>query len=287
LVDVTISIVNWNTKDELRACLESVLAQDSISFEVIVVDNASSDGTADMVKSDFGGRVKLIENGANLGFGTAHNQSISESQGRFVLLLNPDSRLLERDVLAKMAKYMDENSEVGMLGPKVLNPDGNLQFSARHFPTMFAAIFRHTIFGKLFPDNRFVRQYLMTDWKHDEVTEVDWVSGSALMARRDTFQKIGLLDERFFMYLEDVDWCKRAKDAGWKVVYFPMASVSHRIGAASDQNPIPMIKQHHKSMLRYFLKYNSRSPRVLLTPLAMMALWLRQRSLIKRAKAHS
>ncbi|MHB9035894.1 MAG: glycosyltransferase family 2 protein [Armatimonadota bacterium] len=284
MIDVTVSIVNWNTKDELRGCLGSVLMQDgSVGFDVIVVDNASSDGTVEMVRSEFGSRVKLIENTENLGFGTAHNQAIRESQGRYVLLLNPDCRMLEPQVLSKMAAYMDENPDVGMIGPKVLNPDGTVQYSARHFPTMFAAVFRHTIFGKLFPKNKFVREYLMTNWEHDQVTDVDWLSGSALMARRETFEQIGLLDERFFMYLEDVDWCRRAKMSGWRVVYFPMASVSHRIGAASDQNPIPMIKQHHASMLRYFLKYNSRSPKILLTPLAMIALWLRQRSLIKRA----
>ncbi|MCE5313514.1 MAG: glycosyltransferase family 2 protein [Armatimonadota bacterium] len=287
MIDVTVSIVNWNTKDELRSCIHSALAQEcSVEFELIVVDNASSDGTAQMVQSEFGERVMLIENSKNVGFGRAHNLSISKSQGRYVLLLNPDCRMLDPQLLAKMTKYMDDNPDVGMLGPKVLNPDGSVQYSARHFPTMFAAIFRHTIFGKLSPKNRFVREYLMTDWAHDREADVDWLSGSALMVRRETFERIGLLDERFFMYLEDVDWCKRAHIANWRVVYFPMVSVSHRIGAASDQNPIPMIKQHHKSMLKFFLKYNSRSPKILLTPLAMIALWLRQRSLVKRATPH-
>jgi hypothetical protein len=287
LIDVTISIVNWNTRNELRDCLNSVLSQDgSASFEIIVADNASSDGSADMIRSEFDGLVTLIQNSANLGFGAAHNLSIKRSQGRYVLLLNPDCRMLEPDVLAKMVGYMDDNPDIGMLGPKVLNPDGSLQFSARHFPTMFAAIFRHTIFGKLSPKNKFVRDYLMIDFAHDQIADVDWLSGSALMARRETFEQTGLLDERFFMYLEDVDWCKRAHMAGWRVIYYPMVSVSHRIGAASDQNPVPMIKQHHKSMLRYYLKYNSRSLKVLLTPLAIVALWLRQRSLIKRARSH-
>ncbi|MEN6357248.1 MAG: glycosyltransferase family 2 protein [Armatimonadota bacterium] len=288
MIDVTVSIVNWNTKDELRDCLNSMLSQDgAVSFEVIVADNASSDGSADMITSEFDGQVTLIRNSVNLGFGAAHNLSIRRSRGRYVLLLNPDCRMLEPDVLAKMVGYMDDNPDIGMLGPKILNPNGSLQFSARHFPTMFAAIFRHTIFGKLSPKNRFVRDYLMIDFAHDQIADVDWLSGSALMARRETFEQTGLLDERFFMYLEDVDWCKRAHMAGWRVVYYPMVSVSHRIGAASDQNPVPMIKQHHKSMLRYYLKYNSHSLKILLTPLAIIALWLRQRSLIKRTKPHN
>lgn len=287
MIDITVSIVNWNTKDELRECLTSVLSQDgSVTYELNVADNASSDGSADMVRSEFGDRSTLIQNSTNLGFGAAHNLSIKQSHGRYVLLLNPDCRMLEPDVLAKMVRYMDDNPDIGILGPKVVNPDGSLQFSSRHFPTMFAAVFRHTIFGRLSPKNRFVRDYLMTDFAHDQIADVDWLSGSALMIRRETFEQMGLLDERFFMYLEDVDWCKRAHMAGWRVVYYPMVSVSHRIGAASDQNPVPMIKQHHRSMLRYYLKYNSHSLKVLLTPFAIIALWLRQRSLIKRATPH-
>ena len=283
ILDVTVSIVNWNTRDELRGCLKSVLSQDgSVKFEVIVVDNASSDGSAAVVSSEFAGRVTLIANDKNLGFGAAHNQAIDVSKGRYVFLLNPDCRLLEGDVLRRMVDFLDANPDVGMLGPKVVYPDGSLQYSARRFPTMFAAAFRHTILGKLFPKNRYVREYMMTDWAHDQVIDVDWLSGSALMVRRKTFERIGVLDEKFFMYCEDVDWCKRAHLGGWRVVYYPMTSISHRIGAASDQNAIAMIKQHHKSMLRYFLKYESRSPRILLMPLILGALWWRTRSRISQ-----
>ena len=284
-LDVTVSIVNWNTADELRGCLKSVISQDSsVNFETIVVDNASSDASADMVISDFGDRVKLIRNSANVGFGAAHNQAIKLSRGRHVLLLNPDCRLLSGDVLGRMVRFMDESPDVGMLGPKMLNPDGTLQYSARRFPTMFAAVFRHTLLGRLFPDNRFVREYMMTDWDHAQTTDVDWLSGSALMVRRETFKDIGLLDERFFMYCEDVDWCKRAHESGWRVVYFPLVSVSHRIGSASDQNPIEMIKQHHNSMMKYFLKHDARSPKILLAPLVMLGLRLRTRARIKMGK---
>ncbi|MCL5103526.1 MAG: glycosyltransferase family 2 protein [Armatimonadetes bacterium] len=284
MVDVTLSIVNWNTRDELLDCLKSVFEQDgSVNCEVIVVDNASTDCSTGVVESEYP-QAHLIRNDQNLGFGAAHNQSIKESSGRYVMLVNPDCRMLEPNVLRKMVDYMDAHVDVGILGPKVLNPDGSLQYSARHFPTMVAAVFRHTIFGKLFPNNRFVREYLMTNWAHDAATDVDWLSGSALMVRRETFEQIGLLDERFFMYCEDIDWCRRAHEGGWRVVYFPMASVSHRIGAASDKNPIPMIKQHHRSMLRYFLKYDSRSPRILLYPVVMVGLWLRSWSLVRRAR---
>lgn len=287
LVDITVSIVNWNTKEELSECINSVLQQDgTVSFEVIVVDNASTDGSVDHIKAQFGDKITLIENSANLGFGAAHNIAIQRSRGRYVLLLNPDGRMLEPDVLSKMVGYMDAHDDIGMMGPKILNPDNSLQYSARHFPNMAAGLFRHTVFGKLFPNNRFVREYLMTDWKHDQVTDVDWLSGSALVARKKMIDSIGMLDERFFMYCEDVDWCRRAHIGGWRVVYYPMTSVSHRIGAASDKNPEAMIKQHHRSMLRYFLKYDGRTPRVLLTPIILLGLWIRSRSLIKLTKPH-
>ncbi len=279
--DVTVSIVNWNTRDELRECLKSVLAQDgSVTFEVNVVDNASTDGSVEIVRSEFGDRVNLIENATNTGFAAAQNISLRQARGRYVFLTNPDCRLLTEDVLRRMVQFMDASPDIGMVGPRIVNPDGSLQYSARRFPTMLAAGFRHTLLGKLFPNNRFVRRYMMTDWAHDRVADVDWLSGSALMVRRATIDRIGMLDERFYMYVEDVDWCKRAHLAGWRVVYFPEVTVSHRIGAASDQKPIEMIKEHHRSMLRYFLKYNRRNPKILLTPLVLVALWIRTRARI-------
>lgn len=240
-----------------------------------------------MVRSEFGDLVKLIILPRNIGFAAAQNISIRESAGRYILLLNPDTKLSTPDVLRKMVNYMDANADIGFLGPKILNPDGSLQYSARRFPTMLAACFRHTLLGKLFPNNRFVRRYLMTDWEHDQIADVDWLSGSALMVRRETIEQIGLLDERFYMYLEDVDWCRRAHEAGWRVVYFPKAVVIHKIGGASDQNPVQMIKEHHRSMLRYFLKYNLRSPRILILPLVIVALWLRARSRIRALREES
>jgi len=281
--DVTISIVNWNTRDELRECLDTVLAQDGqVTYEIVVIDNASSDGSAEMVRGEFADRVTLIANSRNIGFGSAHNQALKIAVGRYAMLLNPDCRILEGDDLRVMVDFMDENDDVGILGPKIVNPDGSIQFSARRFPTMFAAVFRHTLLGRLFPKNRFVRAYLMLDWAHDRTADVDWVSGAALMARRETVRSVGLLDERFFMYCEDVDWCRRAHADGWRVVYYPEACVSHRIGASSDQNPIPMIRQHHRSMLRYFLKHESRAVKIILLPAVMLALWIRCRSLTAR-----
>lgn len=279
-LDITVSIVNWNTKDELQDCLRSVLAQEGARIEVTVVDNASSDGSVDMLRDEFGGAVRVIANDVNRGFGAAHNQVIAASSARYVLLLNPDCRLPAKNVLGRMVEYMDANPDVGMLGPRIVYPDGRLQYSARRFPTALAAAFRHTPLGRLFPRNRFARKYLMEDWDHTQTADVDWLSGAALIVRRRTIEEIGAFDERFFMYVEDMDWCRRAHAAGWRVVYYPEVEVSHRIGASSDQSQTKMIHEHRRSMLRYFLKYNARSPKVLLTPLVAFGLWLVARSRI-------
>ncbi|MEN6371442.1 MAG: glycosyltransferase family 2 protein [Armatimonadota bacterium] len=270
-MDITISIVNWNTRDELRHCLESVLAQEGIDFEVIVVDNASSDESAAMVAHDFP-QITLISNDKNIGFSKAHNQALEIAQGRYVMLVNPDTVLEERDTLLKIVTFADENPDAGIIGPRIENPNGSIQFSARRFPTLGAGLFRRTPLGKLFPNNRFVKSYIMSDWKHDEARDVDWVSGAALVIRQKTIADIGPLDSGFFMYCEDVDWAYRAKKHGWEVCYYPMAKVKHRIGSASDQAPVRMIYQFHRSMFKFFTKHYAKGLNIVLIPLVFMAL---------------
>lgn len=282
--DITISSVNWNTADELRECLDSILNQQGLDIEITVVDNASIDSSIEMLKSSYAGKLTLIANSENIGFGKAHNQSLIQSKSRYFMILNPDSKFTEPNTLLRIVNYLDSHPEIGMLGPKILNSDGSLQYSARRFPSMIAGMFRNTLLDKLFPSNRFVKSYLMSDWSHDEISEVDWLSGAALVVRKETIDQIGAMDERFFMYCEDIDWCKRAHDARWKVVYYPLVSVLHRIGASSDKDPYNAIRRHHKSMLQYFLKYNATKPSVLLTPLVMLALWLRAKSVMRKIK---
>jgi GT2 family glycosyltransferase len=284
LIDVTVSIVNWNTREELRKCLRNVLNQQGVSVEVIVVDNASKDGSAEMVRAEFADKVLLICNSQNCGFGAAHNQAIKRALGRYIMLLNPDCTLENPSLINDLVAFMDQNVRIGIVGPKILNPDGSLQFSARRFPNMIAAMFRHTFFSRLFPNNKFVRDYLMSDWSHDETRDVDWLSGAAMLISKKMLNEIGYLDERFFMYCEDVDLCRRAHRAGWRVLYYPMCAVTHRIGASSDQNPVEMVKEHHKSMMRYYLKYDAHGPKLLLAPLVVIGLWLRYRSLAARAR---
>lgn len=254
MVEVSVSIVNWNTREELRECLRSVLVQEGVGFDVTVVDNASADGSAEMVAAEFP-TVRLIANERNVGFGRAHNQVIAAASGRYFFMLNPDARLLGADCLKRMVEFADAHPEAGLIGPKVVNRDGTIQFSARNFPTLGAAVFQNSFLGRLFPGNRYVRQYVLSDWDHSQPREVDWLSGSALLVRREFIEDVGLLDEGFFMYCEDVDWGYRAKAKGWKALYCPDATVVHRIGASSDQAQVRMLWQHHKSMYRLFRKH--------------------------------
>lgn len=251
--DLSITICSWNTQGDLDACLESLeKVRDEASMEVIVLDNNSEDGSPDMVEAKYPW-VRLIRMARNLGFTGGQNHMLEHRHGRHALLLNSDT-VVHPGALRSLMAYLEANPKVGIVGPKLLNPDGSLQFSARRFPRPAAALFRNTPLGKLFPNNRFTREYLMQDWAHDELREVDWVSGAALLAREELMAKIGFLDPEFFMFSEDVDFCFRAWEAGYKVVYFPSSVITHAIGRSTDKAPNRMIGRFHRSMFRFYKK---------------------------------
>ncbi|MDI6828775.1 MAG: glycosyltransferase family 2 protein, partial [Armatimonadota bacterium] len=198
---------------------------------------------------------------------------IKESKGRYVLLLNPDAEV-KAGTFSILVNFADANPGAGLIGPKILNKDGSLQSSARRFPTPLAALFRNTFLGRLFPNNQYVREYLMADWDHSSPREVDWLSGAALMLRRAMLDEIGLLDERFFMYCEDVDIAYRAKQKGWKAIYCPEAQVVHFLAKASDQAPNKMILTFHKSMYAFYKKHYAAEwslPMRIITPIGIFA----------------
>lgn len=252
--DLSVTIVSWNTVADLRCCLQSLRERaDEASFEVIVVDNDSRDGSAEMVEREFA-EIRLIRAGRNLGFTAGHNRALGERRGRDAFLLNPDA-IVHPGAIRELVAYARAHVEVGILGPKLLNPDGTLQYSCRTFPNPVAAAFRGTFLGRLFPKNRYVREYLMTDWPHDQPREVDWVSGAALYVKGEVMERVGLFDEGFFMFCEEVDWCKRAWEAGFRVRYLPTAVVTHVIGRSTDQVANRMIVLFHRSMLRYYVKH--------------------------------
>jgi len=254
-VDLSIVVVSFNARDYLRRCLASVLEHTKgVSCEVIVVDNASWDGSAQMVQAEFP-QVTLVRLTTNLGFAAGCNRGMERAAGEFILLLNPDTDLAE-DAFSPMVAYCRQNPSVGILGPKLLNSDGSLQLSCRRFPSHLTSLFnRQSILTRLFPGNPFSRRYLMTDWAHDRIEPVDWLSGACLVLRRDMADRIGGMDEGFFMYIEDVDLCYRAHRAGYEVVYFPQVAVTHHIGKSSDTIPNRSILQWHRSMWRYYRKH--------------------------------
>lgn len=278
--NLSVIIISWNTRDELRSCLASVLNAVSTTAEVILVDNASSDGTVPMVRSEFPS-VKLIENKKNLGFARGCNQGITISKGRYVLLLNPDS-IVQAGNEAAIVKFGNENPDIGIFGLKVLNPDGSIQYSCRRFPTLRAGIFRYSFLGHRFPNNPYTNDYLLARWDHNEVKDVDWVSGAALVMRRELIDDIGMLDERFFMYCEDVDLGYRAKQAGWRVVYFPLVEVVHNRGQSSNKNPNRMIVEHHISMYKYYKKHYAIHSSIFVRPAIILGLIARASFFISR-----
>jgi GT2 family glycosyltransferase len=276
-VRTSVCIVSWNVREDLLACLHSLVsAAKGVPVEVIVADNASADGTVDVVRKQFP-EVKLICNQSNLGFAAATNQAMAAACGQFLLLLNPDT-ILPEGALGDVLDAADTHPEAGIVAPKLLNPDGTLQHSCRRFPTPAAALFRHTVLGRLFPNNRWAAEYVMADWPHEEVREVDWVSGACMLVRRDLYDEIGPLDEGFFWGCEDVDYCLRAHRAGWKVVYAPRPAIVHRIGASSDQRPDRTVIDFHRSMLRLYRKHFART--WLHAAVMWVAVWLRAGLLI-------
>ena len=252
--DLSICIVNWNTRTDLEQALASILNSDpGISIQVIVLDNASQDGSAQMVRERFPG-VTLIESAENLGFARGYNRAASESTGRHVLILNPDT-VVHQGALGTLTAYMDSHPHIAAAGPRLLNSDGSLQYSCRRFPTPLAALFRNTVLGRLVGPDRFTRDYLMADWDHSSPREVDWISGAAMCIRRESWEKVGGFDEGFFMYAEDMDWCLRAHQACYQIHYVPEAAITHCIGRSSDQRPLAMVVQFHRSMARFYRKH--------------------------------
>ena len=259
-MQLSIIIVTYNSARHLPACLESISEHlKGVEYEVCVVDNASDDDSAALAAAA-GGRTRVICNTRNLGFSAAVNIGLRNTSGRYCMWLNPDTRIVGGDVRELLRRF-EEEPEAGIIGPKLLNADGSIQLSCRSFPSYSTAFFnRYSLLTRLFPKNRFSRRYLHTDWDHRAIREVDWVSGAGLLHRRSLLDDVGELDEMFFMYIEDIDFCLRARRAGWKVYYHPALRVLHHIAGSSRQVPFSMIVELHKSIWRYYTKHFRRNP---------------------------
>lgn len=266
--DLSIVIVNWNTREHLAQALRSIRdAGCAARVEVIVVDNGSRDGSPEMVSEHFP-RVMLIASNYNAGFAVGNNRGTAFARGRYVLLLNPDT-VVHPCACDGLVAAMECHPDAAAVGPLVLNTDGSVQYSARTFPTLRAALFR------LFPWHPAVRRYLLADWDHAIAREVDWASGAAICLRREAIEQVGALDERFYMYCEDMDWCYRARQVGWSIWYDPRATITHLRGAASDQRPARMVLAFHRSMRQFYWKHYARGVPWPLRWAPAVGIWLR------------
>jgi len=252
-IELSIVVVNWNVRDLLRRCLASIFAAGLTGVEVIVVDNASTDGSPDAIRAEFP-QVTLIANGDNRGFPAANNQGLAAARARFVMTLNPDTEIAA-DALARMIAYLDTHPDVGALGPQLLNSDGSIQSSRRRFPTLATALFESTWLQGIAPRG-VLRHYYVDDRPAGVKQEVDWLTGACIVLRREVLEAVGGLDEGFFMYSEELDWCRRIKSAGWKIVYLPEAKVIHHAGKSSEQAVAARHIHFQTGKVRYFCKYH-------------------------------
>jgi N-acetylglucosaminyl-diphospho-decaprenol L-rhamnosyltransferase len=252
---VSIVIVNWKTPELLAGCLRSIYRDAQANqFEIWVVDNNSQDGSVEMLERDFP-LVKLVANKANVGFARACNQVIPFCTAPYVLLLNPDT-VVFADAISKLAAFLEANADCAAVGPQVLNPNGTLQLACRRsFPSPAAAFYRLTYMSKLFPNNPKFAQYNLTYADPRTQLDVDALSGSCMMVRKSVIDKIGLLDEDIFMFGEDIDWCWRIKQDGWRVTYMPNAVVYHYHGASSRLRPVGATWNLHKGMEVFYRKH--------------------------------
>jgi hypothetical protein len=247
----SIIVVNWNTRDQLAACLQSIefslTATRLAPVETFVVDNASSDGSAEMVRDRFGW-VQLIVNDTNVGFARANNQALRLSAGEFVLLLNSDT-LLPSNALPQLIEFLQQNPPVAAVAPKLINSDGSFQASYAAFPTFFSELWLITklarlISGPYAPSPR--------PRSNESARSVDWVAGAALLLRRAAIDQVGGLDEKYFFYGEETEWCWRLRLAGGQVWYLPQVSITHYGGASSRQSSIESYAQLYFSKVQFF-----------------------------------
>lgn len=252
---LSIVVVNFNTKEHVLELLRSLEQHPSLyETEAIVVDNASSDDGLEEIARHFPD-TKILRNETNLGYSKGVNRGIRESAGEFILVLNPDIRL-RAGSLDRLLEYAVENPDVGMAGSKLLNPDGSLQYSSRAFYTWKTLLWRRTPLGRLFPESRVIRDHLMLDWDHNSTRDVDWMLGACLLVRRDAVEDVGLMDERFFLYFEDVDWCYRMKAHGWRVVYVADSIMEHDHRRDSARVFSRQKAFHLSSMFHFFEKWS-------------------------------
>jgi GT2 family glycosyltransferase len=255
---ISVIVISFNGIEFIDNCLSTtIMSLANTSSEVIVIDNASSDGTVELIKNKYS-QVRLLENKGNLGFARAVNQGFELAAGKYILILNQDTRIIGNAIPA-LADRLEREQTVGTIGPEFIGFDGRLQKSARAFPRYRDLLFEFTGLSYLFSGSRVFANWKMGWFDHLAEREVDQPMGAALMIRRELLEKIGGLDESFGIFFNDVDFCRRVREAGYVNLYYPEAVVAHFVGGSTRKRRAKMIIESHRSMLRYFAKY-ARSP---------------------------
>lgn len=257
-MDLSIVIVNYNTKQLTMDAVHSVYqSKISYTYEILLVDNNSSDGSVELFHQELP-NVTVIENTKNVGFSRANNQAITIAKGSYILLLNSDT-IVQEDTLQVMVNFMDSHPKIGASGCKVVLPDGSLDKACRRgFPTPQASFYHFLGLSKLFPNNTRFNQYQLGHLDPDKDYPVDCLVGAFMLLRREVIEQVGLLDEMFFMYGEDIDWCYRIKEVGWDIYYYPYTSIIHYKGASSRRKPMKIIYEFHRAMILFHRKHFSR-----------------------------
>ncbi len=257
-MDLSICIVSYNCRDLLAACLRTIEATaGDLSCEVIVTDNASGDGTVQMLAEDFP-HVQVIANGGNAGFAGGTNQAMARATGDVLLMLNPDTEV-RPGALTALVEFVRSQPDLGAVGPRLIGPDGELQLSCHAFPTVGRALIAQLGLHRLGARSRWLGAYDMTWSDHAQTMRADWLSGAAMAIPRDAWEAVGPLDEHYFMYFEDVDWCYRAARAGYRCWYLPEAEVVHYEGASWADMQVERVLAAHRANFRFFRKNRGRA----------------------------
>jgi len=275
-MDLSAVVVTYNSREHIAACLRSLAgARGALAMETVVVDNASADGSVAEARA---AGARVVETGDNLGYARAVNRGTRATTGEFVLVLNPDC-VVAPGALVALHAWMRANPRCAIAAPRILNTDGSVEFSARSFPTHLTFLFnRYSLATRLWPGNPWSRRYLLSDWDHASDRAVDWVSGACMLVRRSAIEQVGGMDEAYFMFNEDVDWCHAMKRAGWSVDFVAAAEITHHIGASKGRVSDKVILERHRGMIHYFRKYHRTNP--FLESLAAGAILLRARLML-------
>jgi len=258
---VDVIVVCWNDRDKITTALDSVFALGEVRadpgfVQVIVSDNGSSDGSREFIRARYGERVEIVENGANLGFAAACNRAFAVSSSEYVFLLNPDAELKD-GALAEIVAFLDAHPRAGIAGSRIYNYDGTIQQSVGEFDTWVGAFLRSSAWGEWLPFRRFANGASLRDFAYDQPRRVDLAIGAALAIRRDMLEAIGPFDERFFLYHEEVDFAKRAAQAGWETWFVPASEAVHE-GMGSARGHYNVEKRKQNSRRKYWLKHHGR-----------------------------